>query len=126
MGKRREVTRFDKLVTAADSESVKSALLRRGFSHLQIPLSLSLPGQQIEADHLKAASLVITHAGSESIFEILRLGKPLIVVGNEGSMDNHQTELAQELANRKHLFFVRGPHLLAQTIDSMDLESIVP
>ncbi|KAJ1688470.1 hypothetical protein LUZ63_019860 [Rhynchospora breviuscula] len=138
MGKRREVivtvgtTRFNKLVAAADSESVKAALLRRGFSHLriqiQIALSLSLSGQEIEVDHLKAASLVITHAGSESIFETLRLSKPLIVVGNEGLMDkdNHQTELAQELANRKHIFFVRGPHLLAQTIESMDLESIVP
>ncbi|KAJ4807882.1 UDP-N-acetylglucosamine transferase subunit ALG13 [Rhynchospora pubera] len=101
MGKRREVivtvgtTRFDKLVAGVDSESVKSALVRRG---------------------------------SESIFETLRLSKPLIVVGNEGLMakDNHQTELEQELANRKHLFFVRGPHLLAQTIESMDLESIVP
>ncbi|KAK9919757.1 hypothetical protein M0R45_028336 [Rubus argutus] len=32
------------------------------------------------ADHLRAASLVISHAGSGSIFETLRLGKPLIVV----------------------------------------------
>ncbi|KAI5056469.1 hypothetical protein GOP47_0028287 [Adiantum capillus-veneris] len=34
-------------------------------------------------DHMKAADLVISHAGSGSIFETLRMGKPLIVVVNE-------------------------------------------
>ncbi|GJN21033.1 hypothetical protein PR202_gb08478 [Eleusine coracana subsp. coracana] len=53
---------------------------------------------------MRASSLVISHAGSGSIFETLRLGKPLIVVVNEDLMDNHQSELAEELAERKHLF----------------------
>ncbi|KAF8389488.1 hypothetical protein HHK36_026183 [Tetracentron sinense] len=77
------------------------------------------------ADHLKSASLVVSHAGSGSIFETLRLGKPLIVVVNEDLMDNHQSELAEELAERKHLFYAR-PQTLLQTITDMNLESIVP
>ncbi|RVW57647.1 UDP-N-acetylglucosamine transferase subunit ALG13-like [Vitis vinifera] len=77
------------------------------------------------ADNLRSASLVISHAGSGSIFETLRLRKPLIVVVNEDLMDNHQSELAEELAERKHLFCAH-PQTLFQTVASMNLESLLP
>ncbi|XP_059318837.1 UDP-N-acetylglucosamine transferase subunit alg13-like [Lycium ferocissimum] len=77
------------------------------------------------ADYLKSASLEISHAGSGSIFETLRLGKPLIVVVNEDLMDNHQSELAEELAERKHLYCAR-PQTLCKTILEMDPQSLVP
>ncbi|KAJ4776396.1 hypothetical protein LUZ62_060653 [Rhynchospora pubera] len=150
MGERKEVfvtvgtTCLDKLVAAVDSKPVKATLFCRSFSHLKIqighgnyfPSKVSRQPGALEvdyftfsptiADHLKSASLVISHAGSESIFETLRLGKPLVVVLNEDLMDNHQAELAEELASRKHLFIARGPHLLAVTIERMDLELLVP
>ncbi|GAB2287347.1 hypothetical protein Dimus_021726 [Dionaea muscipula] len=77
------------------------------------------------ADSLRSASLVISHAGSGSIFETLRLGKPLIVVVNEDLMDNHQAELAEELADRKHLLCAR-PQTLHRTLVDMNLESLIP
>ncbi|GJY50174.1 UDP-N-acetylglucosamine transferase subunit ALG13 [Tanacetum coccineum] len=40
-------------------------------------------------------------------------------------MDNHQSELAEELAERKHLFCAR-PQTLFQVIEALDLDSIVP
>ena len=64
-------------------------------------------------------------AGSGSIFETLRLAKPLIVVVNEDLMDNHQSELAEELAERKHLYCAR-PHTLPQIIAGLDVESLLP
>lgn len=76
----------------------------------------------VEAGELKFVSHA---AGSGSIFEALRLGKPLIVVVNEDLMDNHQSELAEELADRKHLYCAR-PQTLYQTIANMDLESLLP
>ena len=40
-------------------------------------------------------------------------------------MDNHQSELAEELAERKHLFCAR-PHTLHHTIETMQLDSLLP
>ncbi|XP_027924047.1 UDP-N-acetylglucosamine transferase subunit ALG13 homolog [Vigna unguiculata] len=135
-------TCFDALVRAVDSNIVKQALFAKGYTHLLIQMGRGsyLPTKS-EGDgalavdyftfsssiaaHLRSASLVISHAGSGSIFETLRLGKPLIVVVNEDLMDNHQSELAEELADRKHLYCA-GPQTLQQTITDMDLSSLSP
>ncbi|KAJ0961667.1 hypothetical protein J5N97_000685 [Dioscorea zingiberensis] len=70
-------------------------------------------------------SFVAVDLGSGSIFETLRLGKPLIVVVNEDLMDNHQSELAEELADRKHLYYAR-PKTLQHIIADMKVESLIP
>ncbi|KAM7272493.1 hypothetical protein ACFE04_027156 [Oxalis oulophora] len=154
-------TCFDKLVRAVDAQHVKQELWTRGFTHLliQIGRGTYIPTKTVGdgvlnvdyftfsptiADHLRSASLVISHAdatispcqsfelpcndtttsGSGSIFESLRLGKPLIVVVNEDLMDNHQSELAEELAEMKHLYCAR-PQSLHQTIAEMNLDSLL-
>lgn len=135
-------TCFDALVRAVDSENVKKELLAKGYTHLLVQMgrgshvptksegegSLAVDYFTFSssiADHLRSASLVISHAGSGSIFETLQLCKPLIVVVNEDLMDNHQSELAEELANRKHLFCA-SPQTLHQTIADMDLNALRP
>ena len=52
---------------------------------------------------MRDADLVVSHAGAGSVFEALGLRRPLLVVVNETLMDNHQVELAEELAGRGHL-----------------------
>lgn len=52
---------------------------------------------------MREADLVVCHAGAGSVFEALGLRRPLLVVVNETLMDNHQVELAEELAGRGHL-----------------------
>lgn len=42
--------------------------------------------------------VVISHAGSGSILDALRIAVPIIVVPNPDLLDNHQEELAEELA----------------------------
>ena len=43
--------------------------------------------------------------GAGSVLETLQAGRPLIVVINELLMDNHQMELASQLAEDGHLFY---------------------
>ncbi|XP_050221111.1 uncharacterized protein LOC126671388 [Mercurialis annua] len=136
-------TLFDALVRAVDTNEVKQQLFKKGYTHLLIQIGrgsyipIKSEGEDGSvavdyftfsssiADHLRSASLVISHAGSGSIFETLRLGKPLIVVVNEDLMDNHQSELAEELADRKHLYCAR-PQTLDRVIADIDLESLLP
>ncbi|XAR52342.1 N-acetylglucosaminyldiphosphodolichol N-acetylglucosaminyltransferase [Bertholletia excelsa] len=136
-------TCFDALVRALDSPEVKRELFKKGYTHLLIQIGRGsyIPTKtngedgcvavdyftfsSSIAERLRSASLVISHAGSGSIFETLRLGKPLIVVVNEDLMDNHQSELAEELAERKHLFCAR-PQTLYNTIKDMSLETLIP
>lgn len=46
---------------------------------------------------------VISHAGSGSILDAMRLGLPLIVVPNTDLLHNHQTELAEILAEQGYV-----------------------
>ncbi|XP_031101029.1 UDP-N-acetylglucosamine transferase subunit ALG13 homolog [Ipomoea triloba] len=136
-------TCFDALVKTVDTAEVRKELFKKGYTDIivqmgrgtYVPTKSALDNgspaldyftfSSSIAEYLKSASLVISHAGSGSIFETLRLGKPLIVVVNEDLMDNHQSELAEELADRKHLFCAR-PQTLYETIASMDLQCVVP
>ncbi|KAI4122006.1 MAG: hypothetical protein LQ347_006665 [Umbilicaria vellea] len=47
--------------------------------------------------------VVISHAGSGSILDALRIAVPLIVVPNPNLLDNHQVELAEELASQGYV-----------------------
>ena len=47
--------------------------------------------------------VVISHAGSGSIMDALRMDVPLIVVPNPSLLDNHQVELAEELARQGYV-----------------------
>ncbi|KAH3683818.1 hypothetical protein WICPIJ_005192 [Wickerhamomyces pijperi] len=49
------------------------------------------------------SELVISHSGTGSILDSLRLKKKLIVVVNDALMDNHQLEIAQEFENGGYL-----------------------
>lgn len=46
---------------------------------------------------------VISHAGSGSILDALRISVPLIVVPNSTLLHNHQVELAEELATQHYV-----------------------
>ncbi|KAG2158336.1 glycosyltransferase family 1 protein [Suillus bovinus] len=142
-------TRFDALVEAVISESVLSTLRDSGYDRLILQRGNSVidsseeligesctiqrhgvdveiwrfkPSIQVQCEQ---ADLVISHAGSGTILDVLRLGKPLIVVPNPTLMDNHQEELASALQILGHLK-ATSIQDLASTIASFEPRNLVP
>ena len=56
--------------------------------------------------------IVISHAGSGTILDALRISIPLIVVPNASLLDNHQVELAEALAEQGYVVHGRLDHLV--------------
>ncbi|KAH0584356.1 UDP-N-acetylglucosamine transferase subunit alg13 [Termitomyces sp. J132] len=142
-------TQFDSLVQAILSPSVLSTLRRKGYHQLVVQcgnsnfesassisggqLNIEKEGIDIELwkfkptlqNEYEKADLVISHAGSGTILDVLRLGKPLLTVVNPTLLDNHQQELASALAELGHLQ-VSNVVDLAQTIETFDPSSLTP
>jgi beta-1,4-N-acetylglucosaminyltransferase len=59
--------------------------------------------------------LIIGHAGAGTCMEVMELGKPFVTVINRTLMDDHQKELAEQLANDGHLLCTT-PENLAKTL----------
>ncbi|KAF8638814.1 hypothetical protein AX17_001872 [Amanita inopinata Kibby_2008] len=142
-------TGFDSLIEAALSKSFLNALHDKGFKRLVVQCGNSNTGHEafrnsgdqvvlsndgieielwkykpvLQAEYEKA-DMVISHAGSGTILEVLRLCKPLIVVPNPTLLDNHQEELAWALEN---LGFLRTSTVcdLVSTIKGFDPKECV-
>ncbi|KAK3281812.1 hypothetical protein CYMTET_10420 [Cymbomonas tetramitiformis] len=141
-------TSFDDLISVVDSPCCIEALREKGFDKIVIQLGRGtyvpklLGKDQKErnanginseyfafssslAENIKSADLVISHAGSGSIFETLGAGRPLIVVVNDKLMDNHQQELADELTREKYLVSAT-PVSLVKAIQTLDVSKLLP
>jgi beta-1,4-N-acetylglucosaminyltransferase len=141
-------TRFDALVEASISEPVLCTLRDSGYNRLILQRGNSVieseefnresctiqrHGVDIEIWRFKPsiqcecekADLVISHAGSGTVLDVLRLGKSLIVVPNPTLLDNHQEELASALQILGHLK-ATSIQDLASTIASFEPRDLVP
>jgi len=142
-------TRFDPLVQHVLRDPVLGALRSKGYFTLVVQCGNSQfdtsPFEQsgdswarnaegdIEVwrfkpsldEEYRKADLIISHAGSGTILDVLRLGKPLIVVPNETLLDNHQQELSSALEKLGHLKSSTISGLL-ETIETWDPSTLVP
>ncbi|KAF2718773.1 glycosyltransferase family 1 protein [Polychaeton citri CBS 116435] len=122
---------FSELVTAVLSPEFIKTLQKQGFGELLIqygfngkPLfekglqasgaetsSVRVSGFDLDKGGLgrymrqakTSGGVCISHAGSGTILDALRLSLPLIVVPNESLLDNHQVELAEALAEQSYV-----------------------
>jgi beta-1,4-N-acetylglucosaminyltransferase len=119
MGKRIFVTvgstRFDELISIVDSPAFISLASNLGYTEITAQIgnfdrtvkNLTHSFPYAKPNEMKClfegADLVIGHAGAGTIMEVLRIGKPLLVVVNDSLMANHQTEVADALCKRNLL-----------------------
>jgi len=125
-------TQFDDLVLAITSDAAFDVLHSLGFSHLLIQSGSGIVPKrftrgdkedgseswfgdfggvktrifrykkEVVSDMIQA-DIIIGHAGAGTCIEALEIGKPFIAVVNDTLMDNHQSELAERLAEDGHL-----------------------
>lgn len=93
---------FDELIDVVDDLAGRGVLPQPVFA--QIGLSKRIPRHAryvaFERDLLTKAAkadLIITHAGTGSLLEFIRLGRPMIAVVNPTKLDNHQLEFLQAM-----------------------------
>ncbi|KAK0708383.1 hypothetical protein B0H67DRAFT_496124 [Lasiosphaeris hirsuta] len=55
---------------------------------------------------------IISHAGSGTILEVLRVSVPHVVIPNPTLMDNHQAELAEECEHQKWAIYGKLGHII--------------
>ncbi|XP_017131360.1 UDP-N-acetylglucosamine transferase subunit ALG13 homolog [Drosophila elegans] len=138
-------TKFDALILAVTSKTTLKALQNRKCTKLVIQHGNSQPltegdcqlirqlyGIQIEQykfrpniEDIKSADLIIGHAGAGTCMDILNNQKHGLIVINDTLMDNHQMELAKQLASENYLFYCKVKDLDAQIV-SLDFKALKP
>ncbi|KAI6150554.1 glycosyltransferase family 1 protein [Pisolithus tinctorius] len=143
-------TRFDALVQTAISEQVLDALHKKGYRRIAIQrgnsdlgmdggdngqdlMVFETNGMEVETwkfktsilSDIQRATLVVSHAGSGTILDALRQGKPMIVVPNPTLLDDHQGELSSRLDALGYLKATTVNNL-AVTISAFDPSSLIP
>ncbi|KAF2096564.1 hypothetical protein NA57DRAFT_78169 [Rhizodiscina lignyota] len=123
---------FDTLIRACFKPDFLKELSKQGYECLQVQygrdgkilfdqlvaqvpnkeeLGLLFDGFDFDADGLtdyfvharESEGVVISHAGSGTILDVMRISAALVVVPNPELLDNHQVELAAELARQGYV-----------------------
>lgn len=101
------VTLFTQGLKSLDSKFISHDLgANNGVIVAELPSGFKIEGFAFTTDIktlMLNSDLIISHAGTGSILDSLRLQKPLIVVVNTKLMNNHQIEITDELIKGNYL-----------------------
>jgi beta-1,4-N-acetylglucosaminyltransferase len=102
---------------ALEDTEVDHGLEISGFAFKQEGLREEM--REVKGSSLQSEGMVISHAGSGSILDALRIGVPIVVVPNTDLLHNHQVELAEALAQQEYVIHGRVDEL-ATSIDRVE------
>ncbi|RXG69563.1 UDP-N-acetylglucosamine transferase subunit ALG13-like protein [Armadillidium vulgare] len=133
-------TQFDDLVKEVTKKDILKTLHNKGYRSLTVQIGKGsyVPNEgvfegvsvsvfryknSLEKDFIEA-DLIISHGGAGSCIEALEAKKNLIIVINHSLMHNHQTELADALAEEGYAKWCYTNTLLT-TLEEFDSRNIV-
>lgn len=67
-------------------------------------------------EYCKRADVVITHAGAGSIYQILELRKPMVIVPNTDRLDRHQHDIATFMHTKGYALSVFALERLSEAV----------
>ncbi|KAH0542345.1 hypothetical protein FGG08_003282 [Glutinoglossum americanum] len=109
----------DFIINNEDGSEERYGLNITGFEYNRKGLGQEMRGATAYKGGVEG--VVVSHAGSGSILDALRLNIPIIVVPNPSLLDNHQVELAEELASQDYVVHGKIDDLPAAIADSEKL-----
>ncbi|XP_055849491.1 UDP-N-acetylglucosamine transferase subunit ALG13 homolog [Episyrphus balteatus] len=136
-------TKFDALIEKIFSDDILLLLRRRGCKKITVQYGTGKAppvnkaqnyGIAVEIYQFKFgpertdiinSDLTIGHAGAGTCMDILKNKKPGLVVVNDTLMDNHQVELAEQLAKDSYIFQCNLSSL-EKSLKVLDFETLVP
>ncbi|KAH8312719.1 hypothetical protein KR044_012541 [Drosophila immigrans] len=138
-------TKFDALIRAMTSDTVLSALQKCKCLKLVLQHGNSTPAEETElkrindkygieveqykfrpnVEDIRKADVIIGHAGAGTCMDILNNHKPGLIVVNDELMDNHQLELARQLAAEEYLFYCRVSEV-GHSLATLDFAALKP
>ncbi|KAH8338395.1 hypothetical protein KR059_002349 [Drosophila kikkawai] len=138
-------TKFDDLIGVVKSEPALRALQARKCRKLIVQHGNSEPlsaeetqliskkyGIQVEQykfrpnlEDIRAADLIIGHAGAGTCMDILNNRKYGLIVINDKLMDNHQLELARQLAAENYIYYCGVTDVDAK-LATLDFQALRP
>jgi beta-1,4-N-acetylglucosaminyltransferase len=71
-------------------------------------------------EYYENASLIITHAGAGSIYNLLELNKRIIIVPNTERVDNHQLDITEYMKNEKYALTCTEINSLSEILKNLN------
>ncbi|KAF1986237.1 glycosyltransferase family 1 protein [Aulographum hederae CBS 113979] len=94
---------FDQLSREYEARPPVSPFCINGFHFNTKGLGAEMRAAKGKGHKAESRGIVISHAGSGSVLDALRVGVPVIVVPNPELLDDHQTQLAEALAKQDYV-----------------------